>query len=290
MFSWDLLANAVVAGMLLGGFYAAVSLGVSLTFGLLDVVNIAQPAFVILGSYAAYAMNSSFGLDPILTGVLLTPLFYVLGAAVYQMYYGSFERRGEESLRGLVFFFGVLFIIEVSLSLTYGVDYRLVEAPYIGKSINLGGVGIAVRLLVPFAVGLAMTLALHLFLSRTFYGRAIKAVAQDRLALRLMGANPVQIKTIAFGIGIAAASLSGALLVTIAPVVPSTDRDYIGRVFAITVLGGLGSIGGTLVAAIILGVAESLMATFFGPSWSLAVSFGILLLVLAVRPTGLFGR
>jgi len=290
MFSWDLLANAVVAGVLLGGFYAAVSLGVSLTFGLLDVVNIAHPAFVILGSYAAYAMNSSFGLDPILTGVLLTPLFYVLGAAVYQMYYGSFERRGEESLRGLVFFFGVLFIIEVSLSLTYGVDYRLVEAPYIGKSINLGGVGIAVRLLVPFAVGLAMTLALHLFLSRTFYGRAIKAVAQDRLALRLMGANPVQIKTIAFGIGIAAASLSGALLVTIAPVVPSTDRDYIGRVFAITVLGGLGSIGGTLVAAIILGVAESLMATFFGPSWSLAVSFGILLLVLAVRPTGLFGR
>ncbi|PYM33189.1 MAG: branched-chain amino acid ABC transporter permease [Candidatus Rokuibacteriota bacterium] len=290
MFSWDLLANAVVAGVLLGGFYAAVSLGVSLTFGLLDVVNIAHPAFVILGSYAAYAMNSSFGLDPILTGMLLTPLFYVLGAAVYQVYYASFERRGEESLRGLVFFFGLLFIIEVSLSLTYGVDYRLVEAPYIGKSIELGGVGVAVRLLVPFAVGLAMTLALHLFLSRTFYGRAIKAVSQDRLALRLMGANPVRIKTIAFGIGIAAASLSGALLVTIAPVVPSTDRDYIGRVFAIAVLGGLGSIGGTLVAAIILGVAESLMATFFGPSWSLAVSFGILLLALAVRPTGLFGR
>jgi len=290
MFSWDLLANAVVAGVLLGGFYAAVSLGVSLTFGLLDVVNIAHPAFVILGSYAAYAMNSSFGLDPILTGMLLTPLFYVLGAAVYQVYYASFERRGEESLRGLVFFFGILFIIEVSLSLTYGVDYRLVEAPYIGKSIELGGVGVAVRLLVPFAVGLAMTLALHLFLSRTFYGRAIKAVSQDRLALRLMGANPVRIKTIAFGIGIAAASLSGALLVTIAPVVPSTDRDYIGRVFAIAVLGGLGSSGGTLVAAIILGVAESLMATFFGPSWSLAVSFGILLLALAVRPAGLFGR
>ena len=290
MFSWDLLANAVVAGVLLGGFYAAVSLGVSLTFGLLDVVNIAQPAFVILGSYAAYVMNSSLGVDPILTGVLFTPLFYVLGAAVYRVYYASFERRGEESLRGLVFFFGVLFIIEVSLSLTYGVDYRLVEAPYIGKSFDLGGVGIAFRLLVPFAVGLAMTLALYLFLSRTFYGRAIMAVSQDRLALRLMGANPVQVKTIAFGLGIAAASLAGALLVTIAPVVPSTDRDYIGRVFAITVLGGMGSIGGTLVAAIILGVAESLMATFFGPSWSLAVSFGILLLALAVRPAGLFGR
>jgi branched-chain amino acid transport system permease protein len=290
LFSWDLLANAVVAGVLLGGFYAAVSLGVSLTFGLLDVVNIAQPAFVILGSYAAYAMNSSLGLDPILTGVLFTPLFYVLGAIVYRIYYSSFERRGEESLRGLVFFFGLLFIIEVSLSLKYGVDYRLVEAAYIGKSFEVAGVGIALRLLVPCLVGLGMTLALHLFLSRTFYGRAIMGVSQDRLALRLMGANPVRIKTIAFGIGIAAASLSGALLVTIAPVVPSTDRDYIGRVFAITVLGGMGSIGGTLVAAVMLGVAESLMATFVGPSWSLAVSFGILLLALAVRPAGLFGR
>jgi branched-chain amino acid transport system permease protein len=288
MFSWDLLANAVVAGILLGGFYAAVSLGVSLTFGLLDVVNIAHPAFVILGAYAAYVMNSSYGLDPILTGVLFTPLFYVVGGAVYRIYYASFERRGEESLRGLVFFFGLLFIIEVSLSLKYGVDYRLVEAAYIGKSIEFGGVGIAFRLLVPFLVG--MTLALSLVLSRTFYGRAIMGVSQDRLALRLMGANPVRIKTIAFGVGIAAASLAGALLITIAPVVPSTDRDYIGRVFAITVLGGLGSIGGTLVASIILGVAESLMATFFGPSWSHAVSFGLLLLALAVRPAGLFGR
>lgn len=290
MFTWDLLANAVVAGILLGGFYAAVSLGVSLTFGLLDVVNIAHPAFVLLGSYVVYMMNSAFGLDPILTGVAFMPVFYLLGAAVYRVYYGCFERRGEESLRGLVFFFGLLFIVEVSLSLKYGVDYRLVEAAYIGESIHVAGVGIAFRLLVPFLVGLGMTLALHLFLSRTFYGRAIMGVSQDRLALRLMGANPIRIKTIAFGIGIAAASLAGALLITIVPVVPSTDRDYIGRVFAITVLGGLGSIGGTLAASVILGVAESLMATFFGPSWSLAVSFGILLLVLAVRPAGLFGR
>jgi branched-chain amino acid transport system permease protein len=290
LFSWDLLANAVVAGLLLGGFYAAVSLGIGLIFGLLDIANIAQPAFLVLGAYATYVMNEAFGIDAILAGILFTPVFYLLGAAVYRVYYQSFERRGEESLRGLVFFFGILFILEVSLSLKFGVDYRLVQAAYIGKSIEFGGVGIAFRYLIPCVVGVAMTTALYLFLGRTFYGRAIMAVSQDQEALRLMGANPVQIKTIAFGIGIAAASLAGALLITIAPVVPSTDRDYIGRMFAITVLGGMGSIGGTLVAAVILGVAESLMATFFGPSWSLAVSFGILLLVLAVRPAGLFGR
>jgi len=290
VFPWDLLANALVAGLLLGGVYAAVSLGVSIIFGLLDIANIAQPAFLILGAYAVYVVNTGFGVDPILAGLLFTPVFYLLGAAVYRVYYGSFERRGEEALRGLVFFFGLLFIIEVSLSIKFGVDYRLVQAGYLGKSFEIGGIGIAYRLLVPCLVGLAMTLALHLFLGRSFYGRAIMAVSQDRLALRLMGADPVHIKTVAFGIGIAAASLAGALIITITPVIPSSDRDYIGRVFAITVLGGMGSIGGTLVAAIILGVVESLMSTFFGPSWSQAVSFGILLTALAVRPSGLFGR
>ena len=290
MFSWDLLANAVVAGLLLGGFYAAVSLGIGLVFGLLDIANIAQPAFLVLGAYMSFVLNEVWGIDPIVTGVLLTPVFYLIGAGVYRVYYGSFERRGDEGLRGLVFFFGILFILEVTLSLKFGVDYRLVQADYIGRSIEIAGVGIAFRYLIPCVMGIAMTVALYVFLSRTFYGRAIMAVSQDQGALRLMGANPVQIKTIAFGVGIAAASLAGALLITITPVVPSTDRDYIGRMFAITVLGGMGSIGGTLAAGVILGVIESLMATFFGPSWAPAVSFGILLLVLAVRPAGLFGR
>jgi branched-chain amino acid transport system permease protein len=290
VFSFDLLVNAVVAGILLGGFYTAVSLGISITFGLLEVANIAHPVFIILGAYAAYVMNSFFGLDPILTGVLFTPIFYGIGVGVYRLYYASFEKTGEQSLRGLVFFFGVLFIIEVALSLTYGVDYRLVEASYIGRSIAIGPIGIALRLFVPCAVGLVLTLALYLFLAKTFYGRAIMAVSQDSLALRLMGADPVSIKTIAFGIGIATASLAGALLIIIVPVEPAMGREYIGRVFAIAVLGGMGSVGGTLVASLILGVVESLTSTFSGPSWALAVSFGILLLVLAVRPTGLFGR
>jgi branched-chain amino acid transport system permease protein len=290
MFSVDLLLNAVVAGILLGGFYAAVSLGISVTFGLLDVVNIAHPAFIILGSYAAYVMNASFGFDPVVTGLIFTPIFYVAGVIVYWVYYASFEKKGEESLRGLVFFFGILFIIEVALILKYGVDWRMVEAAYIGRSFHLGGVGIALRLLVPCVVGAAMTLALYLFLSRTFYGRAIMGVSQDSLALRLMGADPIRIKTIAFGLGIATASLAGALLILIAPVEPSIGREYIGRVFAITVLGGMGSVGGTLLGALILGVVESVTSTFYGPSWSPAVSFGILLLALAVRPSGLLGR
>jgi branched-chain amino acid transport system permease protein len=290
VWSFELLLNAVVAGVLLGGFYAAVSLGISISFGLLDVVNIAHPVFVILGAYAAYATNASFGLDPILTGLIFTPPFFLLGAVVYRIYYNSFERKGEESLRGLVFFFGSLFIVEVALLLKFGVDYRLVEARYIGESLHIGPIGIAFRLLVPCVVGVLLTLALYLFLGKTFYGKAIMGVSQDTLALRLMGADPIKIKTIGFGLGMATASLAGALLIMIAPVEPSIGREYIGRVFAITVLGGMGSIGGTLVASIILGIAESLMSTFSGPSWAVAVSFGTLLVVLAVRPAGLFGR
>src|SRR5215510_9563818 len=134
VFSLDLLLNAIVAGVLLGGFYAAVSLGISVTFGLLDVVNIAHPVFVILGSYTAFTLNSSYGLDPLLASLLFVPLFFVIGVIVYQTYYISFEKKGESPLRGLVFFFGLLFIVEVALLLKFGVDYRLVEAPYIGRS------------------------------------------------------------------------------------------------------------------------------------------------------------
>ena len=290
MVAFDLLWNAVVAGILLGGFYAAVSLGISIAFGLLDVVNIAHPVFVILGSYAAYVTNTAFGLDPIVAGVLFTPVFYLIGVVVYRVYYVSFEKKGQESLRGLVFFFGLLFIIEVGLTLKYGVDYRLVEARYIGENLRVGPVSVALRLLVPFLVAVLLTLGIHLYFSKTFLGRAIKAVSQDSLALRLMGADPVKIKDVAFGIAIATASLAGALLIMIGPVEPSMNRAYIGRVFAIAVLGGMGSIGGTLVAGLILGVIESLTSTFYGPSWSVAVLFGVLLLALAVRPTGLFGR
>jgi branched-chain amino acid transport system permease protein len=146
------------------------------------------------------------------------------------------------------------------------------------------------RLLVPFAVALVMVGGLQLYLSRTFIGRAIQAVAQDQLALRLMAANPARIKRIAFGISIATAALGGAALIIIQPVEPSIGREYIGRIFAICVLGGLGSFSGMVIAAVTLGVAESLTATFFGPSWAPAVSFGVLLITLAVKPSGILGR
>ena len=146
------------------------------------------------------------------------------------------------------------------------------------------------RFLVACGVALALMATLTLYLAKTFTGRAIKAVAQDEPALRLMGADPVRIKQWAFGIATAVAALAGALLIIIGPVEPTLDRVYIGRTFSVVVLAGLGSMTGTIAAGLILGISESIVLMLFGASWAPAVSFGLLLLVLGVRPQGLFGR
>ena len=288
--STALIVNAIIAGLLLGGFYAAVSLGISISFGMLDVVNIAHPAFIILGSYVAYIVNDRFGFDPILVSLALSPLFFALGMAIYRVYYVCFEKRGQESLRGLAFFFGILFITEVILVLVFGVDYRMVNTVYGDVTWRAGDIDFPMRLVVPFLVSLAMVIGVQLFLTHTFFGRAVLAVAQDQLALRLMGVNPVRVKELAFALSIATAGVAGAFLIIIQPVQPAIGREYIGLVFAVCVLGGMGSIWGTLIGAMVLGTAESFTSTFFGPSWAPAVSFGLLLATLAFRPSGLLGR
>ena len=286
----QLLFEATLFGVLLGCFYAAVSLGLSIAFGLLDVPHIAHPAFLVLGAFAAYVLGG-YGIDPLLAGVLMMPVFFVLGLGVYQFYYATFERRGTDTgLRGIAFFFGVAFIVEVCLILAFGVDQRLVEAPYIGHSLEIGEMRVPYRMLVAFGVAITLMTVLTLYLSRTFTGRAIKAVAQDEGALRLMGVDPIRIKRFAFGLATAVAAIAGALLIIVGPVDPGLGRLYIGRTFCVVVLAGLGSVPGTIVAGLILGIAESIVLTTAGAAWAPAVAFGILLVVLAVRPAGLFGR
>jgi branched-chain amino acid transport system permease protein len=286
----ELLVNALVTGVLLAGFYAAVSVGITIAFGMLDIVNIAHPAFIILGAFVAFYLNSTFGIDPLIASLIAAPVAFAVGRILYKMYYYAFERHGEDSLPGLAFFFGILFIVEVGLLLVFGVDYRFVEAGYIRHTIELGYVALPFRLLVPLVVGLAMVGAIYVFMSRTFLGRAILAVSQDPGALRLVGGNPVRVKEIAFGLSIATAVIAGALLIIIQPVEPSLGREYIGRVFAICVMGGMTSLGGTVLASLILGIAEALTTTFGGPSWAPAVAFGLLILTLGVKPEGIFGR
>ncbi|MEI7530901.1 MAG: branched-chain amino acid ABC transporter permease [Betaproteobacteria bacterium] len=288
--SFDLLINALVSGLLLGGFYAALSLGVSISFGMLDIVNIAHPTVVILGAYFAWWLNENYGLDPMVAGIVMSPLFFLMGILIYRIYYDRFEKEGGDSLRGLAFFFGILFIIEMILILLFGVDYRNVNVSYTDATIKFGLLNVPYRLLIPFVFSVSLLLIIRWAFKKTYFGRAVSAVAQDPLALQLMGVNHIKVKGYAFGLSLVTAGIGGALLIIIQSVQPAAGREYIGLVFAICVLGGMGNLMGTLFGAMILGVAESFTATFAGPSWSPAVSFGLLLLTLAFRPQGIFGK
>lgn len=288
--SFDLLADALISGVLLGGFYAAVSIGLAVVFGMLDVPQVAHPALLVAGGYGTFWL-AQYGIDPLLAGLLLAPPFFLAGMAVYRFYHATFERRGTDAgLRGLAFFFGLAFVLEVGLILAFGVDQRLVQAPYIGTSLAIGEHRMPLRMLVAFGGAVLLTGGFALYLGTTYSGRAIKAVAQDETALQLMGADPVRIKQLAFGIATSTAAISGALLIIVGPIEPGLGRLYLGKVFSIVVLAGLGSIPGTFVAALVLGVSESLVLSSLGVSWAPAVSFGLLLAMLAIRPAGLFGR
>src|SRR3954453_4772253 len=207
----DLLLGAVVLGVLLGCFYAAVSVGLSVSFGLLDVPHVAHPAFLVLASYGVYIINEHYGIDPLVAGLLITPLFFVFGLVAYRLYYETFEKRGSDAgVRGIAFFFGIAFIIEVLIILQFGVDQRSVTADYVGKTWRIGDMWIPYRLSVALSVAAALPVLLTVFLSKPFMGHRIRAVAQDQEALRLMGANPIRIKQWAFGIATAVLGIAGA--------------------------------------------------------------------------------
>lgn len=287
--SIDILLNAIVTGILLGSVYACLALGLAITFGILHIPNIAHPTLVVAGAFFVYSL-AQFGLDPIAAAIIGLIPFYLLGVALYAFYARVFERRGGANvLQSLTLFFGLSLVIEILLSLTFGSELKSINVPYIGSSLRLGLLTIPYRLLIPALLGPVMIAAVWLYLSRTNSGTAIRAVAHEERALSIAGLNPASVKRHAFGIATATAVVAGAALIMVGPVEPFAGRYQIGRVFAIVVLAGMGSIPGSLVIAIIIGVAEALVSTYLNPSWSPGVAFAILLLGLAGRPQGLFG-
>ena len=290
MISLHLLVGALTSGVLLGAFYAAIASGLALVFGVLEIPNLAHPAAVVAAALLVHTLNG-LGLDPIVAGLLLSPVFFVAGVLFYSFYRWAFELRGTpDPLRSFSLFFGLAFLIEVALIFAYGVDFQGVEASYIGKSLVLGSVRLPYRMLASFLGGTILLGLLHLFLTRSMPGRAIRAAGVDQDALRMLAISPVRVRQLAFGLSLATAAVAGSLLIVIGPVTPSADRIYIGRAFAVVVLAGMGSISGTYVAGLLLGVAETLVLTLLGASWATAVSFALVLAVLAVKPSGLFGR
>jgi branched-chain amino acid transport system permease protein len=288
-FDPGLVLNGVVSGLLLGCLYAAAAAGLAISFGMLNVTNIAHPSMMVVAAFAVALLSQRLGIDPLVLTVLLTPVFWLLGAGLYSAYYRFFERRGDEAIQGLAFFFGIMFILEVALVMIYGADQQWVDPVYAATTLHLGVVDLPLRMAVPGLMSLATIGLLAVFLRRTFIGRAVAAVAQDAEALRFLAIDPVRIKRIAFGISTVFAGLAGGALVVVQPVDPTSGHVFIGRVFAIVIMGGMASLGGAVLAALLFGIVENMTAIFYGPSWSPAVAFGLLLLVLTLRPQGFFG-
>ncbi len=289
MTSLDLFLNAIATGALLGSVYAAIALGLAITFGILHIPNIAHPTLVILGGYFVVQVNR-LGLDPLAAALVGIVPFYLLGLLLYMFYARLFERQGRsEVLQSLTLFFGLSLVLEIVIVLAYGSQLQSVSASYIGSSLRIGPLTIPYRLLVPAVLAPVTIAALWLYFMYTSSGTAIRAVAHDERALSIAGLNPASVKRHAFGLATATAVIGGAALVMVGPIDPFGGRFQIGRVFAIVVLAGMGSLPGTLVVAIMLGMAEALVSSYLNPAWSPGVAFTVLLAALALRPQGLFG-
>jgi branched-chain amino acid transport system permease protein len=285
----DLGTNALISGLALGSIYALLALGLAITFGILHIPNIAHPALVVAGGYAAVMANER-GYDPILASLVLALPFYLLGLLFYEFYARVFERRGERNTLGsLTLFFGVSLVIEIGLVIAFGTDLRSVSVPYVGSSFVFGLVVLPYRFLVPALVSPAVIILLWVYLTRTHTGLAIRAVAYDERALAISGMSARSIKRHAFGIATGLAVIAGGVLVITGPIDPFAGRIQIGRVFAIVVLAGLGSVLGTIAAAMLIAVTESFVTAFAAPSLAPGIAFAILLTTLALRPSGLFG-
>ncbi len=285
----EILVNAVATGLLIGSIYAALALGLAITFGILHIPNIAHPAFVVLGAYAAAFANER-GWDPIVTAIVGALPFYAVGAIFYEFYARAFERRGGgDTMQALTLFFGVSLVIETALVIKFGTNQQTVDVEYVGQSLRLGLLVMPYRLLVPAVVAPVVVFLLWAYLKFTYTGIAIRAVAYEERALQVSGLDPARIKRHAFGIAAATALIGGAILIIIGPIDPFAGRSQIGRAFAVVILAGMGAVPGTLAAAFVIGVAESLVSAFLNPSWAPGVAFTILLATLAFKPQGLFG-
>jgi branched-chain amino acid transport system permease protein len=283
----DMLLQVLVIGLLLGGIYGLVSIGLNLIFGVIRIVNFAQGELVMLGMYGAYLAYATMGLGPYVATLVVVPALFVLGVIVYRL--ALQPLAGESSMQIFATFALLLIFQNVVLALTRGEGYS-VPSKLAGMTFGIGDIRVTVsRLAILIAVTLT-AIALHLFLKRTMIGKSIRAVTQDRQAARLMGINVERTFTITFGIGAALAGLAGALLSPIYTLSPGLGGNFILAAFAVVVLGGLGSVAGAYFGGMVVGLVEAFAGFYVDPELKQAIWFLIFLGVLIMRPTGLFGQ
>lgn len=280
--------QALILGVLTGGVYALMASGQTIIFGVMKVVNLAQGALVIAGAYLSYSLFTSFGLDPFLSILVTTPALFGVGAGLQWLFLRPLREEDRAELSLLVTF-AVALGIEGVLSVTYKTNYRTIQAGYADRSFAVGGYQISAVRLYAFLLSAALLGLLYLLLQRTKFGRAIRATVQNPESAQLLGVNSRVVAAAGFGIGAATAAAAGAVYGLLYSFNSGSHYDLISRLLSIVVLGGLGSIGGSIVGALVMGVVASLVAALGPPIWSDFSFFIVLLAVLLLRPRGLFG-
>jgi branched-chain amino acid transport system permease protein len=283
------LAKAVVDGVLTGGVYALMAAGLTLIFGVMEIINIAQGVMVILGAYLSYTLQVHAGIDPFLGLLITIPVMFLIGVAIEWGFIRRLAKRDRTAL-SILATFAVAIIIEGVLTQFYSADLRSIDAWYVDRSLHLLGFYLPYIYLFGFALAVVLLGALYLFVYRTRTGYSIRASMQNRAGAELVGIDINRVSAITFGIGSAATAAGGMVYGATNTFNPDSGYDLISRLLVIVVLGGLGSIGGALVAAVLALVIEDVTAVAWSPVWSSTMFFAVLVLVLLFRPTGLFGQ
>ena len=289
--SVDLYAalQAVINGLLTGALYALVGMGLALIFGVMRIVNFAHGAFMMLGMYVTYVLFTRTGISPY-------ALFIVTGIALFVFGYGVYFAllrpiHGRSDFMQILLTLGIALICVDGVQLIFGADYHQINIPLQDKNFRLGSdISVNAPWMVSFAIAAVLAFALYLFVMRTMTGRAARAIAQNRSAAPLMGINVFRVQAISFAVGSAAAGIAGALLLPVFYLYPAVGDQFTLKAFVMVVLGGMESIVGAALAGLVLGVVENLTSLYWGNEWALAVDFAIFLLVLSLKPSGIFGR
>jgi branched-chain amino acid transport system permease protein len=279
----DLLAQGIATGVLIGGLYALMSLGISLSWGALKIINLAHFSFILLSAYLVYQITISFEVDPLLAMLVVLPLFFVFGA-VMQMF---FHRFRVDEFKSLIVTFGVFIILQSVMQTIWSADFRTVGNIYRTSSIRIGGIALYIPWLMAFAAAVIIAVAMSILLSRTYFGKAVRAVAQDAEMARAFGVDTKRVAVLLSGLSAAFSALAGVFIAVGQQIFPGLAVSWFGIVFPVVILGGLGHTVGTLTAGVIVGVAYGVAAVMWAPLAAPLVTFLILIAALLFRPQGL---
>ncbi len=283
-----LVLQAIIEGVLVGGFYALMAAGLTLVFGVMDIVNFAIGALIVLGAYLSYSITTHFHIDPFVSLIFTTPLMTALGMFIYVFLIKPIKTN--KVVMSLLTMFAVATLIEGILDICYNSGFVQIHASYINNSLRIGKLNFPLIYVLSFLLSAFLLSCLYLVTYRTKFGRSLRASMQNPVAARLVGIDTDRVSMITLGIGIGLAAIGGMIFGTTNAFNASSSYDIISRLLVIVILGGFGSVGGALVAAIFMLVIQDVVAVVWSPVWGSTAFYMILMLVLLVRPQGLFGK